>query len=315
MRVAVALGGGGARGYTHIGVLAELAARGHEVSAYAGTSMGAIIGGLAAAGGLDAFTEWARSLGQRDVLRLLDPALGEPGAIKAQRVMDRVAELLGGARIEELGVPYTAVATDLGTGREVWFTHGPVATAMRASIAIPSAITPVMINGRLLADGGLVNPVPMDPLAGSAADFTLAVNLAGRRAQGPSRRPVAVSADEAHPGLDWAERLRSGLLDNELVRRLRERFEPVPGVPDSDDPPDPFTFQQLPARLRTSDVLALSYDASQSMITRFRMAANPPDVIVTVPVDAATLFDFHRAAELIDLGRELAVAALDRAGY
>lgn len=318
MKAAVALGGGGARGYAHIGVLAELADRGHEVVAYAGTSMGSIIGGLAAAGRLDAFTDWVTDLKQGDLLLMLDPILGKPGAIRAQRVMERINDLLEGARIEELPVPYVAVATDLISGREVWFTHGPVATAMRASIAIPSAITPVMINGRLLADGGLVNPVPMDPLAGVPADFTVAVNLAGRRTNVTSRRPMTLTADQTEIELDSMERLRRDFLNQDWVRRLREHFEPIEddtvGVVVPQDPP-PLTFEQLPDDLRTSDVLAWSYDATQTLITRYRMAAYPPDVLINVPSDSATLWDFHRATELIELGRTLAVAALDQAGY
>ncbi|NLI17576.1 MAG: esterase, partial [Actinomycetales bacterium] len=170
MRVALALGSGGARGYAHIGVIEELRERGHDVVTIAGTSMGALVGGLAAAGTLDEFTAWVSGLTQRDVLRLLDPTLTGPGAIKAERVVRKVSEILDGALIEDLPIPYTAVATDIGSRREVWFQDGPVDVAIRASIAIPSVITPVMLNGRLLADGGLVNPVPVGPTTATHAD-------------------------------------------------------------------------------------------------------------------------------------------------
>ena len=136
-RVALALGSGGARGYAHIGTIQVLEERGYEIVAVAGTSMGAVIGGLYAAGRLDTYVAWVSSLSQRDVWRLLDPAVNGPGAIRAERVMGRVAEILDGALIEDLAIPFTAVATDLDLRREVWFQRGPVHTAMRASVAIP----------------------------------------------------------------------------------------------------------------------------------------------------------------------------------
>lgn len=322
MRVALALGSGGARGYAHIGVLNELRHRGHEVVAIAGTSMGSVVGGLDAAGRLDDFTEWVTTLTQRDVLRLLDPAVRAPGMFRAERVMGRVEEMLGPTRIEDLPVPFTAVATDLTARREVWFQRGHLAKAIRASIAIPSAITPVMINGRLLADGGLLNPVPMEPLLGAPADFSCAVNLAGRSQHRES--PLIQSADTVDP--DWVDRFRdaaAGLLDTDVVRFLTDRVAALTGRPADVAPaaasvqrdPDELVFEDLPHWLRTTDVIALSLDAAGALVTRVRMATNPPDVLVEVPLDAAKLWDFHRAAELIDLGRTLAIEALDAAGF
>ena len=207
MRIALALGSGGARGYAHIGVLAALADRDHEVVAIAGTSMGALVGGLYAAGRLDEYTEWVTGLSQRDVLLLLDPALTSPGIIRAERISERVADILDGVRIEELAIPFTAVATDLTSQREVWFQHGPVSAAIRASIAIPSAITPVMLHGHLLVDGGLLNPVPVDVLGGATADVTVGVDLNGQASSGLGGPPVTESADE-NPSNGWLEVIR-----------------------------------------------------------------------------------------------------------
>lgn len=333
MRIALSLGSGGARGYAHIGIIDELKARGHTVVAIAGTSMGALVGGLAAAGRLEEYAEWVTGMSQRDVLRLLDPAFNVPGIIRGQRVIDRVADILEGARIEQCRVPFTAVATDLTTQREVWFQHGPMATAIRASIAIPSAFTPVMINGRLLADGGLVNPVPMEPLLGTPADLTIAVDVSARGRHGGTHQPVSESSDEEDA--DWRERFRrntAGLLDSEAVRSLlallgrhrgadgdgesaREEAEAqAASAQASGGPVDDLTLQELPRDLRLTDVLSLSYGVSAAMLGRFRIAANPPDVLLTVPIEAAGVFDFHRATELIDLGRSTAVDALDAAG-
>ncbi len=335
MRVALALGSGGGRGYAHIGVLGALQSRGHEVVALAGTSAGALVGGLYAAGRLGDFTDWALGLTQRDLILMLDPVLGGSGIIRAQRVLERVSDLLDGVRIEELPLPFTAVATDLTAQREVWFRHGPVAAAIRASIAIPTVITPVMLHGHVLADGGLMNPVPLDALVGHPADVTVAVDLNAQPPQIGERRPVQQSADEAS-GPVWLERLRQTAAQ---LGRPRETAALPPGAtdPGASDPaateagaaePDapegggapalrpvaePW-LQDPPRDLKTTDVLTLSLNASQALVTRFRTAANPPDVWVHVPVDSRGVLDFLRAGEQIALGRDLADAALGAAG-
>lgn len=182
MRVALALGSGGARGYAHIGVIRELEARGHEVVGVSGASMGAIVGALLAAGKLDEFEKWVRGLSQRDVIRLLDVSFAGGGAIRANRIMGVIGAMLDDVRIEDLPIPYTAVATDIRARREVWFTRGPADVAVRASFAIPSVVTPALVGGRLMIDGGVTNPVPLEPLASVASDLVLAVSLNGRRA-------------------------------------------------------------------------------------------------------------------------------------
>lgn len=264
-RVALALGSGGARGYAHIGVLQVLAERDLEVVTIAGTSMGALVGGITAAGALREFTDWALSLTQREVLRLMDPTLTGGGALRAERVLDKVRELLGDARIEDCEIPFTAVATDLTNQREVWFQSGPVHTAIRASIAIPTVITPVVLDGRLLVDGGLMNPVPLEPTASTMSDLTVAVSLSG-----PRSRPAIELA--ASPG----------------ARALRPSA--------------------------VADIVSASLDTMGAVIARYRMAGNPPDVLVTIPSDACRTMDFHRAAEMIELGRQAASAALEAAG-
>jgi NTE family protein len=316
-RVALALGSGGARGYAHIGVIQVLEERGYEIVSVAGSSMGAAVGGLYAAGVLPQYTEWVRTLTQRDVVRLLDPRIKAPGAIRAEKIMQRVSELLGGARIEDLPIAYTAVATDLIARREVWFQNGPVDVAIRASIALPSFITPVMLNGRLLADGGLLNPVPLAPTAAARADLTIAVALSGEAPANGTPAPERESA-EVQPTEDWFDRFRrtaAGVLDRDIVRMVTRRFssgkaaEPVTaaeqGVED--------VFGELPAGLRMFDVMQLSLEAMQSLVASYRMAAYPADVYITVPKNSARVLDFHRADELIAQGREFAVAALDRA--
>jgi NTE family protein len=219
-RAALALGSGGARGYAHIGALQVLEENGYEIVSVAGSSMGALVGGLHAAGKLADYTEWVTSLSQIDVLRLLDVSLSAPGAIRAGRIFARVRELVGGMNIEDLPVEFTAVATDLLARREVWFQEGPLDVAIRASIAIPSVITPVMLNGRLLADGGLTNPVPIAPTTSVRADLTIAVSLGGEHRATAADAPARESA-EPRPVDEWLDRFRRGasqLVDRDMMK-------------------------------------------------------------------------------------------------
>jgi NTE family protein len=314
-RVALALGSGGARGYAHIGVIEVLEERGYEIVSIAGTSMGALVGGLHAAGRLPAYAEWVTGLNQRDVLRLLDPSLKSPGAIRADKILARVSELLEGATIEELPIPFTAVATDLLARKEVWFQRGPVDAAIRASIALPSIITPVMLNGRLLADGGLMNPIPIAPTTSASADATVAVFLAGEP-EAPTGRAPAKESAEPRPTEEWVERFRrtaSAVLDRDLVRLVTSRFgagrSTTPGSASEEVAEE--VFGALPPGLRMLDVMELSLDAMQSVVTRYRLAGYPPDLLITVPKDACRTLDFHKAGEMIALGRELTAEALD----
>lgn len=336
MRAAVVLGSGGARGYAHIGALEVLSERGFEVVSIAGTSMGALVGGVAAAGKLEAYTEWARSLTQREVWRLLDLSITSPnGAIRAERIIAKVGEILDGATIESLPIPYTAVATDINARREVWFQRGPVEHAIRASIAIPGVITPAVINGRVLVDGGLINPIPIEPTAAANADLTIAVSLSGMRATGGLTTPVKESS-EPRPRQEWTTRLRRSaaeVLESERVRAITSRFgahsrdaehDHTPHGLDQAIPPE--AVESLPQTpmdalvVRSADVglvdlLNMSFETMSALISRYRMASNPPDVLVTVPSNAVRTLDFHRAAEMIELGRQLTTEALDHAGY
>jgi NTE family protein len=294
-------------------VIQALEEHGCEVVAVAGTSMGALVGGLHAAGRLAPYAEWVGSLNQRDVLRLLDPSLHAPGLIRGDKVMSRVRDLLAGVRIEDLPVPFTAVATDLLAGKEVWFQRGPVDVAIRAAVALPSFITPVMLNGRLLADGGMMNPIPIAPLAAYQADAIVAVSLLGED------HPEA--ATSAHPGTEPASevpgRLRQSaaqVLDLEAMRRvtgwlgnLRNGHTVEPADPDVE-----WVLGELPEELGVIDVMQLSFDALQSVVARYRLASYPPDLLITVPKRACRTLDFHRGAEMIALGHRLAERALEQ---
>jgi NTE family protein len=317
-RVALALGSGGARGYAHIGAIEVLEERGMEIVTVAGSSMGALVGALHVADRLEPYRDWVLSMTQFDVIRLLDPSLSAPGALRAGKILARVNELVGDLQIEDLPVPYTAVATDLLARKEVWFQRGPLDTAIRASIAIPGIFTPVMLNGRLLADGGLMDPVPVAPTASVHSDLTVAVDLSGERTAGAAGAPERVTA-EGRPVEEWSERFRRGasqLLDHDFVRSLTSRFGSAadPAMEGEEQPvPTSGVFEELPAGLGRFDVMNQSLEAMQSVVTRYRLASYPPDVLVRIPKDACRSLDFHRAGEMIELGRNLTEAALDAA--
>ena len=278
--VALALGSGGARGYAHIGAIQEIEARGFEIIGVSGTSVGAMVGGLYAAEKLPQFTEWVSNLKQTDVIRLLDPSFSAPGAIKAEKVMAKVRTMLDKARIEDLRIPYTAVATDLLQSKEVWFQRGPLDAAIRASIAIPSLISSVTIGGRLFVDGGLLNPLPLAPLASSKADLVIAVSLSGPGKNHPMGNPAILSSDK-----------QAGK-ENTDTQQLAK----------------------IPKGISTFEIMERSIETMQSLITRYRNAGYPPDLLVEIPVDSIGMLDFHKAKNQIALGRKLTARAIDNWG-
>ena len=311
--IALALGSGGARGYAHIGVLQELDARGCEVVSIAGSSMGALVGGLYAADALDGYEEWVRTLSRFDVVRLLDAKLSQPGFIKAEKIFARVRELIGDVRIEDLAIAYTAVATDLAARKAVWFQRGSLEIAMRASISIPGVFTPIVLNGRVLVDGGIMDPLPIAPTAADRAEFTVAVDLGGRR----GAAPASETADE-EPGEEWLDRFKQGaahVFDRDVLRAFWRRNQGDDAQEsDENDADEPQADEVAPAGLGRFDVMNQSLEAMQAVLTRYRLASYPADVLITVPKDACSSLDFHRADEMIALGRSLAVEALDAAG-
>jgi NTE family protein len=257
------LGGGGARGWAHIGVIRALLEAGLPIGSIAGCSMGALVGGIHATGKLDELEAWARGINRRQIFSLLDLSFGGGGLLKGERVIAALRALVGEVRIEELPVRFTAVAADIEREREVWIDDGPLFDAIRASISLPLFFTPVDRGGVRLVDGGVFDPVPIGPTYRDGTDLTVAVSLSG-----PASRPEA--------------------------------------------PPASVGGADLPARARRRAVWDLSYvvsqslDAMQGVITRQKLAAHPPDLLIEIPRDACGLLDFERAAELIALGYELA---------
>ncbi len=316
---AVVLGSGGARGYAHIGALQVILDRGFDIVALAGSSMGALVAGVHAAGCLDEYTAWVTGLRHLDVLRLVDLSLSAGGAIRGEKVFAIVRDMVADTLIEDLPVAYTAVATDLLSHREVWFQEGRLADAIRASVAIPSLFTPVVSGDQLLVDGALMNPVPILPTLPANADITIAVSLSGdvrrhspTRASGPVTAPVleepALAGGDAAPTTDpvTLRRRAARFFDWDAVRAMLARADrttaaaPAPGVDVAD--------------VGRLEIVNMAYEVMQATLTSYKLAGYPPDVLVEIPKASARTFEFHRAPELIELGRVRTEAALTEAG-
>ena len=284
--VSLVLGSGGARGLAHIGVIRWLNEHGFDIRSISGSSMGALIGGIYAAGHLDDYERWVRALEKMDVVRLLDFSFERNGLIKGDRVMNTLRDLIGEYRIENLPISFTAVATDVDDQREIWLNSGPLFDAIRASIAIPTVFTPVAFRGRLLLDGGLINPVPIAPTLRDKTDITIAVSVNGK-AEPLAKEPSQHTQPEPDKN-DYRARIA------EFLDGLQERF-----VTRDQDEADFF------------DVVTRSIDTMQATITRFQLAAYSPDVIIEIPRNVGSVYEFYRAAEIIATGYQRAGRVLE----
>lgn len=304
--VALVLGSGGARGLAHIGVIEAIEARGLRIAAIAGSSMGALVGGIYASGRLPAYRDWALELTRTDVFRLLDFGIGRPGLFTGDRLMDELEEIVGQHRIESLPIPFTAVATDLRAQREVWLTRGPLFDAIRASMAIPLVFTPVKLGGCELVDGGLLNPVPIAAMRQALADVVIAVDVNVRAANAP--------AANAHG--HEARRARTGSQDPAQLPVATGAEEEA----DKDTAGSMFAqwFTRKAAEQAQTgliDLMARSLDTMQGQLSRMQLAFDPPDILVRISRDSSFFYEFWRTRELIEIGRQQADHALDAAGY
>lgn len=290
--VSLVLGSGGARGLAHIGAIRALEERGFSIESIAGSSMGAVIGGMHAAGKLDDYAEWVSKLEQSDMLKLVDWTLSGGGLISGDKIIKHLKDMVGDVLIEDLAIDFTAVAVDIEQGREMWLSKGSLFDAIRGSIAIPGLFTPHRYHGRLLVDGGILNPVPVAPTMRSMTDLTVVVNVNGpipsvrEEEQAASRRDDADESEDA----TLTERIRRFF--NNLVEHDEPEFgRGQPGI---------------------VAMLIKSLETMQAVITRQHLAVFQPDLVVEVPKDACMIHEFHRADELIDIGYRRTIKALDR---
>lgn len=254
--VSLVLGSGGARGHAHIGVIKALEDDGFKVRTIAGTSMGAIIGGIYAADKLQDYAEWAYNLTRRDVVGLLDLSFSLKSIFKGERFFDELKKQMGEHRIEDLRKQFTAVATSLETQREVWLNEGSLFDSIRASAAVPGIFSPVTIGGQTLVDGALINPIPIAPTLNDPTDLTVAVSLAGA----PSADIEGAEEDEEPDGADLLVR------SFDIMQGLITRFKLAAYAPDRiiEIPRDACTFFEFH---RAEEMAELGYERAHGVLT------------------------------------------------
>ncbi|MEJ2455090.1 MAG: patatin-like phospholipase family protein [Candidatus Thiodiazotropha sp.] len=288
--VAIALGSGAARGWAHIGVISELKALGFEPEIVAGSSIGALVGAAYAAGQLERLEHWTLALDWRGILKYLDPSLMGGGLIEGEKLSDLVAQYVEDLHFEELPRRLGVVATELETGREVWFREGPVMEAVRASIGLPGLFTPISHEGRWLVDGGLSNPVPVSLCRAMGADLVIAVNLNGDILGRHFRREEQPEEGENGSAIEAFWDRLGGQLKNTLSSRKDMLLARLLG----ENRGNPGLYE----------VLAGSINIMQDRITRSRMAGDPPDIILTPRLSRLGLMEFDQAALAIEEGRQ-----------
>ena len=283
--VSLVLGSGGARGWAHIGVIRWLEENGFKIEAISGSSAGALVGGIYAAGKLDEFEQWVCAITKLDIVTLLDFSWLKSGLIKGDKVINTLIELVGDQRIDDLPLAYTAVASDIVAEKEVWIRSGRLFDAIRASMSLPLFFTPFRFKGVDLIDGGVLNPVPIAPTFNDHTDITIAVNLGG---------PVEARAD-ATVAVEEASGETSML--RERINRFLMHFKRAEREEEGQD-------------WDVYDIASQAFDAMQSTIARQKLAAYPPEIVIDIPRNACGTLEFDRARELIDLGRERAERAM-----
>jgi NTE family protein len=290
--IGLALGGGAARGFAHIGAIRALIAKGLKPDVIVGTSMGAVVGGVYAAGHLDALEEWTRTLTARHMLGYVDLSLSGSGLIDGRKLASRLEQTVGDVSIEQLPIRFAAIAAEVGTGHEIWLTRGRLSEALRASYALPGMFAPVRLGGRWLVDGVIVNPVPVAAARALGARVVIAINL--------NADMFGLGTTIADHGTDhqdierWEDdnkrRGLRGLFGNEPVRQRVLGTAARPGI---------------------ANVVMDAFNVMQDRITRSRLAGDPPDVLISPRLGHVGLFEFNRAEEAIALGREATEKALE----
>ncbi|CAK2566388.1 NTE family protein [Vibrio crassostreae] len=282
--VSLVLGSGGARGLVHVGIIRWLIEHGYQIKSISGCSIGALIGGVYAAGKLDEFEEWVTSIDQSDMAMMLDFSWQSSGIFKGDKIIDTLRGLIGEISIEDLPIPYTAVAANVAEEKEVWLQSGSLFDAIRASISLPLFFTPHVINGEVLIDGGVLNPVPIAPTFSDNTDFTLAVNLGGEPEMLQQEViPVSLPTKESN-------------LHEKVVHFIDNLGSSVKS--------------KMSFNFAAYDIANQAFDAMQSTIARQKLAAYPADITLEIPRNACGTLEFDRSQEMIDRGYHLAQAKL-----
>ncbi len=276
--VSLVLGSGGARGLAHIGIIHWLEEHDYHIKSISGCSMGALIGGIYAAGKLDEFENWVRAITKLDMITLLDISWSKSGLVKGDKIINTLIDLVGDVKIEDLPIKYTAVAADVNEEKEIWINSGRLFDAIRASISLPMFFTPHYYNGAHLIDGGVLNPVPIAPTFSDDTDITIAVNLGGKLIPNPKQFDI---------NDDQKKKNKEGI--NEKISSYIQQLQKKVDLPDGID-------------WGAYEIANQAFDAMQSTIARQKLAAYPPDQSIEIARNACGTLEFNRADEMIALG-------------
>jgi len=277
-KIHLVLGSGGARGIAHIGVIEMLEAEGFEIMSITGCSMGAVVGGMYCSGCLPEYKKWLLTLTKTGVFQLFDFTFSKQGFVKGEKVLNKLRELAGDQQIENFTIPFTAVATDLLHKKEIHFNSGNLYKALRASMGIPGVFTPVVENNCFIVDGSVLNPLPLNLVNRKEDELIIAVNLNGHTDKKVALQPVAEETENATDTWTWLKQFLP--FNNNKIK------------------PD-----KLPS-FSMFDVVNTSYDFTQDRLTEMIIQVYPPDLLVEIPRNACSVFEFYRAAELIETGKK-----------
>ena len=294
--VALVLSSGGPRGFAYIGAIEELLDRGYKISSIAGVSAGSLIGGIYAAGGLDAFKEWLFGLDPMDVVTLMDFSLSRNYLVKGEKVIRTIKKRVPEVNIEDLPIPFTAIATDLFTGEEVIFREGPLFEAIRASISIPSMFKPAEYRGRTLVDGGIVNTFPLNRVQRTPRDILVGFNV----------NQIDISAVQDF--LDSRAAINKKKSDGNLLGRIQASIQELRLIADGRD-------EHLPVSANENyfKILQRSFGIMNGALARMGIDLTPPDILVDLPFDTYHgVYGYSHAQEIAQIGRNLMAVALNR---
>lgn len=285
-KVHLVLGSGGARGVAHIGAIEMLEEEGFEIASIVGCSFGAVVGGIYAAGFQQEYKKWLLELTKLKLFSILDFSFAKHGFLKGEKVFNIIQEFTGKHNIEDFNIPFKVVTADLSHNKEVYFDKGDLFKALRASVGIPGVFTPVYFNGRVLIDGGVLNPLPVNLVDKKEGELMVAVNLNGASTDSRPLKPWEKEETSDENMLDWLKSLVQGKNDKKS---------------DSIDLTD----------ISLEQVLLSSYDMTLDRLTNIMLQLHPPDILVEIPRNTCDTFDFHRAGALVEFGKEQCKRAIN----
>lgn len=286
--IALVLSGGGAKGIAHIGVINELERQGYKITSIAGTSMGALVGGIYASGNLDLYQEWMCSLTKEYVIKLVDLSFSRKGLIKGDRVLDEIKKIIPERDIEELSIPFCAVATDILNEKEIHFTKGKLFEAIRASISIPTILTPHKLGDIYYVDGGLLNNIPIDCVKRTKNDKLVVVNVSAN---------IPVVNKEIQKEVE-------NILENNVFNNIKEKVsDALPDLSNKVSSIFPYFFSN--DEISYFKLMNKSIDLMMDKMSQLKLEKYPPDLLIEIPRDSFHIYEFYKAEEIIQLGQEI----------